>query len=95
MATTRLSDVQFDPDVYASYVQEDHPDLNAYVKSGVAVTNALLQSRAAGEGDITSIPYWKDLDYSSENISSDNPATKATPDKIGTGKMVARNCSYK
>ena len=91
MATTRLSDVQFDPDVYASYVQEDHPDLNAYVKSGVAVTNALLQSRAAGEGDITSIPYWKDLDYSSENTSSDDPSATATPDKIGTGKMVARN----
>lgn len=91
MATTRLSDVQFDPDVYASYVQEDHPDMNAYVSSGVAVTNAQLAARAAGEGDITSIPYWKDLAYDSENISSDDPAVSATPDKIGTGKMVARN----
>lgn len=91
MATTRLSDVQFDPDVYASYVQEDHPDRNAYVASGVAVTNELLNQRAAGEGDITSIPYWKDLAYDSENISSDDPAVLATPDKIGTGKMVARN----
>ena len=92
MATVRLTDVEFDKDVYASYVQEDHPDQNAYVASGVAVTNALLQARAAGEGDITSIPYWKDLAYDSENISSDDPATLATPDKIGTGKMVARNC---
>lgn len=91
MATTRLSDVQFDPDVYASYVQEDHPDRNAYVASGVAVTNELLNQRAAGEGDITSIPYWKDLAYDSENISSDDPSVLATPDKIGTGKMVARN----
>ena len=92
MATVRLSDVQFDADVYASYVQEDHPDMNAYVSSGVAVTNGLLQMRAAGEGDITSIPYWKDLAYDSENISSDDPSVTATPDKIGTGKMVARNC---
>lgn len=91
MATVQLSDVQFDADVYASYVQEDHPDMNAYVASGVAVTNALLAARAAGEGDITSIPYWKDLAYDSENISSDNPGSSATPDKIGTGKMVARN----
>lgn len=91
MATVQLSDVQFDEDVYASYVREDHPDLNAYVASGVAVTNALLSARAAGEGDITSIPYWKDLDYSGENISSDDPASYATPDKIGTGKMIARN----
>lgn len=91
MATTRLSDVQFDPDVYATYVQEDHPDRNAYVASGVAVTNSLLQARAAGEGDITSIPFWKDLAYDNENISSDDPAVKATPEKIGTGKMIARN----
>ena len=92
MSTVRLSDVQFDADVYASYVQEDHPDMNAYVSSGVAVTNALLQARAAGEGDITTIPYWKDLSYDNENISSDDPSVNATPDKIGTGKMVARNC---
>lgn len=91
MATVQLADVQFDPDVYASYVREDHPDRNAYVASGVAVTNGLLQSRAAGQGDITSIPYWKDLAYDSENISSDDPGVSATPDKIGTGKMIARN----
>lgn len=91
MSTVRLSDVQFDPDVYASYVREDHPDMNAFVASGVAVTNQLLAARAAGEGNITSIPYWKDLDYSNENISSDDPASFATPEKIGTGKMVARN----
>lgn len=91
MATTRLSDVQFDPDVYASYVREDHPDRNAFTMSGVAVTNALLQARAAGEGDITSIPYWKDLAYDNENISSDDPSVSATPEKIGTGKMIARN----
>lgn len=91
MATVQLSDVQFDADVYASYVREDHPDLNAFVSSGVAVTNALLQARASGQGDITTIPYWKDLDYDSENISSDDPSSAATPDKISTGKMVARN----
>lgn len=91
MATVQLSDVQFDPDVYASYVREDHPDKNAYVASGVAITNALLQQRAAGQGDITSIPYWKDLDYGNENISSDDPGSFATPEKIGTGKMIARN----
>lgn len=89
--TTRLSDVQFDPDVYASYVREDHPDKNAFTRSGVAVTNALLAQRAAGQGDITTIPYWKDLSYDNENISSDDPAASATPEKITTGKMVARN----
>lgn len=90
MATVRLSDVQFDEDVYLSYVQEDRPDRNAYTNSGVAVTSNAIQERANGEGEITSIPYWKDLDDSSENLSSDDPSQHATPDKIGTGKMVAR-----
>lgn len=90
MSTTRLSDVQFDPDVYLSYVREERPDRNAYIASGVAVTNAVLASRANGDGDITTVPYWKFLDATGENISSDNPASYATPDKIGTGKMVAR-----
>ena len=89
MATTRLSDVQFDPDVYLSYLQEDRPDRNAFIASGVAVSNQQLQDRANGEGDITSIPFWKDLDISGENISSDDPDVKATPDKITTGKMQA------
>jgi len=89
MSTVRLSDVQFDPDVYLSYIQEDRPDRNAYTMSGVAVTNPQLQARADGDGDVTSIPYWKDLDASSENISSDDPSIFATPDKIGTGKLQA------
>ena len=90
MSTVRLTDVQFDPDVYLSYVQENRTDKNAYVQSGVAVTNSQLMQRANGEGDITSIPYWKDLNSASENISGDDPAVFAVPDKITTGKMQAR-----
>lgn len=90
MATVQLSDVQFDPEVYLTYLQEDRPDRNAYIASGVAMTNSQLAARAAADGDITSIPFWKDLDISSENIGSDNPADLAVPDKIGTGKLTAR-----
>ena len=90
MATVQLSDVQFDADVYLSYMQEDRPDRNAYVASGVATTNSQLSSRAAGDGDITSIPFWKDLATTNENIGSDDPLVLATPEKIGTGKMQAR-----
>jgi hypothetical protein len=88
--TTRLTDVQFDPDVYLSYLQEDRTDRNAFFASGVATTHAQLSARAAGDGDTTSIPYWKDLADGSENISSDDPAEKAVPEKITTGKLQAR-----
>jgi len=90
MAIVRLSDVQFDADVYTTYLQEDRTDRNAFIASGVATTNPLLSSRAAGEGDLTTIPYWNDLNSDNENISSDDPAEKAVPEKINTGKMQAR-----
>ena len=88
--TTRISDIAFDPDVYASYMQENDPALNAFLASGAMVSNSVLNERAMGEADTTTIPYWKDLDSSDENISSDDPAVSATPDKIDTGTMRAR-----
>lgn len=88
--TTRIADIEFDPDVYASYMQEDDPAKNAFIASGAVSVDPILTARASGEADTTSIPYWKDLDNSSENISSDDPAVFATPDKIETGKMRAR-----
>ena len=90
MATIRLSDVKWDNDIYLSYLQEDRTAKNAFIASGAAVTNAQLQQRAAGEGDLTTIPYWKDLDATSENVSSDDPSVYATPQKISTDKMTAR-----
>jgi len=90
MATVRLSDVKWDNDVYLSYMQEDRTAKNAFIASGAAVTNAQLQQRAAGEGDLTTIPYWKDLDATSENLSSDDPDVHATPQKITTDKHTAR-----
>ena len=91
MAITQIADIAFDNDVYASYMQEDDPAKNAFIASGAVVMDSILTARAAGEGELTTIPYWKDLDNSSENISSDDPGVSATPDKIETGKMTARN----
>ena len=91
MSTTQIADIAFDNDVYASYMQEDDPARNAYIASGAVVVDPILTQRAAGQGEVTTIPYWKDLDNSSENISSDDPSVMATPDKIGTGTMRARN----
>ena len=82
MSTVRLSDVKWDNEIYLSYLQEDRTAKNAFIASGAAVTNAQLQQRAAGEGDLTTLPYWKDLDATSENISSDDPSVLATPQKI-------------
>lgn len=90
MALTQISDIEFDLDVYASMMQEDDPAKNAFVASGVIVVDPILTARANGEADTTSIPYWNDLDSSTENISSDVAGTLATPQKIDSGKMRAR-----
>jgi len=90
MAITQIADIEFDPDVYATYMQEDDPSRNAFISSGAITVDPILTGRASGEADTTSIPYWNDLDNSSENISSDDPGTLATPQKIDTGKMRAR-----
>ena len=90
MSTTQIADIAFDNDVYASYMQEDDPSRNAFIASGAVVIDPILTARAAGEGELTTIPFWKDLDNSAENISSDDPAVFATPDKIDTGTMKAR-----
>ena len=56
MSTVRLSDVQFDPDVYMSYVQENRTDKNAFIASGVAVTNTQLQQRATPSANRSPAP---------------------------------------
>lgn len=91
MSDTRIADIAFDNDVYASYMQEDDPAKNAFIASGAVVVNPILTERAGGMGELTTIPYWKDLDNTSENISSDDSSVFATPDKIDTGTMKARN----
>jgi hypothetical protein len=72
-------------------MQEDDPAKNAFIASGAVVVNPILTERAGGMGELTTIPYWKDLDNTSENISSDDSSVFATPDKIDTGTMKARN----
>jgi hypothetical protein len=90
MAAVQISDIEFDPDVYATYMQEDDPAKNAFIASGAITVDAVLTGRASGEADTTSIPYWNDLDNSGENISNDDPSSFATPDKITSSKMRAR-----
>ena len=57
MASTQISDIEFDPDVYASYMQENDPALNAFLASGALTSDPILNARAAGEAEITSIPF--------------------------------------
>lgn len=90
MATVRLTDVVI-PEVYETYTANDSPETTAFFESGVATRNAMLDAKASEGGDQLKVPFWNDLDASEEpNLSSDNPASSATPNKLTSGLQVAQ-----
>lgn len=90
MATVQLTDVIV-PEVYSSYQSVNSPEKTAFVESGIVVMNGLLDAKANTGGDTVNIPFWNDLDSSLEpNLSTDNPASLATPNKITAGKQISR-----
>jgi hypothetical protein len=94
MAATQLSDVII-PAVFLSYDTVDSPERIAYLQSGVVETNELLNEAANRGGQITTIPFWNDLDATVEpNISTDNPADIAVPQKVGANEMTVRIADY-
>lgn len=90
MATTRLSDI-IDVTVFQDLPQVDGPEKTRFFEAGIVTRNGLLDSLASSAGKIAELPFWNDLDGSTEvNYSNDNPATIATPQKITQGEQVAR-----
>lgn len=91
MATTRLSDVVI-PTVYQDYITVDDPELTAFFNSGIVSKNAMFDNLAGGPSNIVNMPFWKDLDQTvAPNLSTDNPADVATPNKVSAANMIARN----
>lgn len=90
MSTVRLIDA-FIPEVFASYQTQDAPELTAFSGSGVIVSNQLLTSAASSGGSDVTIPFWNDLDATTEpNISNDDPADTGETLKIGSDIQIAR-----
>lgn len=90
MADTQLSDI-IDVTVYQDLAPVNSPEKTAFFESGIAIRDGMLDAKAAAEGKIAEMPFWNDLDGSSEpNYSSDDPATEATPDKVTQGEQIAR-----
>lgn len=86
----RLSDVVI-PEVYMTYQALNTPELTAIFQSGIIATNDLLNGIARSGGTTAVVPFWQDLDSSLEpDMTNDDPADFATPDKVGTGQMKCR-----
>ena len=89
MADTQLSDI-IEPEVFADYTAINSPEKTAFVESGIAVTNGMLDAKAKTGGRIYDLPFWKDLDTAAEPNLSDTSATLAVPAKNTTGEQIAR-----
>src|SRR5882672_4356333 len=87
MSVTQLADVIV-PDFYANYGGINSMTSTALFQSGALVNNPLVESQLSAGGDIMNIPAWNDLAAATDtggsepNLSNDNPASVATPQKI-------------
>lgn len=90
MATTRLSDI-IDVTVFQDLPQIEGPEKTLLFESGIVARNGMLDSLANGPGKIAELPFWNDLDGSTEvNYSSDDPGSDATPQKLAQSEQIAR-----
>jgi hypothetical protein len=85
-----LADI-FIPEVYASIETNDSLETFAFVNSGVAVTNPLLQAAAESGAKKVEIPIWNDLDATVEPDYVDESEDDIEPGKVDTDSYNARN----
>lgn len=94
---TRIADVVV-PEIFSPYVQQMTQEKSRLIRSGAIVLDAQLNSALAGGGLTFNEPSFKDLDNDAENVSTDNPASDSTPNKIGTATEIqvrlSRNNSW-
>lgn len=102
MAQVQIADVVV-PEIFAPYVQTMTEQKSALIDSGVVVRDPALDGFLAGGGRTFNSPSWRDTDDDSnilaDRVSSDNPATIATPNNIQTNQEISarlsRNNSWK
>lgn len=94
---TRIADVVV-PEIFSPYVQQMTQEKSRLIRSGAITLDAQLNSALAGGGVTFNEPSFKDLDNDAENVSTDDPATDSTPNKIGTATEIqvrlSRNNSW-
>ncbi len=88
MAVTQISDIVV-PEVFEAYISLLTAQRSAFIQSGVLVEVPLLSQFLAGGGQTVNVPNFNDLADTEANVSSDNPASSATPGNITTGTQVA------
>lgn len=90
MATVQLADI-IDVTVFQDLPAVNSPEKTAFYQSGIITRNSLLDGLATAAGKVAELPFWNDIDPTvAPNLSTDNPATIATPAKVTQGEQIAR-----
>jgi hypothetical protein len=90
MALVQITDI-FDAQVFQDLPAVNSPERTAFFESGVVVRSGLLDSLASGPGKTAELPFWKDLTLTDDpNISTDNPASSATPKNVAQAEQKSR-----
>lgn len=90
MATVQLADI-IDVTVFQDLPAVNSPEKTAFFQSGIVTRNSLLDGLATAAGKTAELPFWNDIDPTvAPNLSTDNPATIATPAKVTQGEQISR-----
>ena len=89
MALTTLAQI-IEPTVFQDLPAVNSPEKTAFFESGVIVRSPLLDEFARNIGRTAELPFWNDLDATSETNYSDGTENSATPVAIAQGEQIAR-----
>ena len=86
--TTRISDLIV-PEIFTPYARLESIVKSRLFQSGAVVESPVLNRLLAGGGTTFNVPSFLALPDDASNQGSDDPATDATPNNIGTAQEVA------
>lgn len=92
MATVQLADV-YVPTTFNRRAQQAQTELNAFVASGVAVADPLINQQFAAGGNIGELPQFNGITAGEPNYSTDVPGSAAVPENISSSKQLVRSAS--
>jgi len=88
MAQVQIADVVV-PEVFTPYAQQITEQRANLVQTGVITRDTSLDALLVPGGLTYNVPSWRDLADDADNVSTDNPASSSTPQKIQTSQEIA------
>lgn len=86
----RVTDI-IEPSIFANYIIEKSVKNTSLFRSGILMTDKIVNEKIAGGGTIFDMPFWQQISGDAQAIQSD---TSLDAKKTGTSKMAARRLMF-